>query len=36
VRAELLPLGTLSTANVARWRQLAANAVEPNPFFERD
>jgi hypothetical protein len=34
VRVELLPLGALSTADVACWRELAAEAVERNPFFE--
>ena len=31
---ELLSLGALSTADDARWRELAAVAVERNPFFE--
>lgn len=34
MRVELLPLGALSTADRARWRELAAGAVERNPFFE--
>lgn len=34
MRVELLPLGALSTADGARWRELAAAAVECNPFFE--
>jgi CelD/BcsL family acetyltransferase involved in cellulose biosynthesis len=34
VRVELLPLGALSAADGARWRELAAGAVERNPFFE--
>jgi hypothetical protein len=34
VRIELLPLDPLSTTDVERWRELAAEAVERNPFFE--
>jgi CelD/BcsL family acetyltransferase involved in cellulose biosynthesis len=34
VRAELLPAKELSSGDLARWRELAARALEPNPFFE--
>lgn len=30
----LLPLGTLADASREAWRELAASAAEPNPFFE--
>jgi hypothetical protein len=32
----LLPLADLTARDVAAWRDLAARAVEPNPFFEPD
>src|SRR4051794_27242337 len=34
VRARLHPLNTLTDGQMAAWRSLAANAAEPNPFFE--
>ena len=34
MRAAILALGDLSREDVGRWRELAAEAVEPNPFFE--
>jgi CelD/BcsL family acetyltransferase involved in cellulose biosynthesis len=34
VRALIHPLDGLSDAQIGAWRALAANAVEPNPFFE--
>ncbi|HEY5051982.1 MAG TPA: GNAT family N-acetyltransferase [Solirubrobacterales bacterium] len=34
--AELIAAAELSTRELAQWRQLAARAVEPNPFFEPD
>lgn len=34
VRAELTAATELSTHDVARWRELATLAAEPNPFFE--
>jgi CelD/BcsL family acetyltransferase involved in cellulose biosynthesis len=36
VRARIHPIDTISDDQVAAWRRLAANAVEPNPFFEPD
>jgi len=32
----LVPLDGLSDADIGRWRELAAVALEPNPFFEPD
>jgi len=34
VHAELIPLQGLSAADMDRWRELAASASEPNPFYE--
>lgn len=34
MRAELIAATTLADADAGRWRQLAARALEPNPFFE--
>jgi CelD/BcsL family acetyltransferase involved in cellulose biosynthesis len=34
VRASILALGDLSREDIGKWRELAANAAEPNPFFE--
>jgi len=34
VRAAILALDDLSRQDIGRWRELAAEAVEPNPFFE--
>jgi CelD/BcsL family acetyltransferase involved in cellulose biosynthesis len=34
MRSEVLRLVDLSSEDRARWRELARNAVEPNPFFE--
>jgi CelD/BcsL family acetyltransferase involved in cellulose biosynthesis len=34
VRASILGLGDLSDQDLERWRTLAAQAAEPNPFFE--
>jgi CelD/BcsL family acetyltransferase involved in cellulose biosynthesis len=34
VRAQVLGLDELSAADTERWRELAAQAAEPNPFFE--
>jgi CelD/BcsL family acetyltransferase involved in cellulose biosynthesis len=34
VRAELIAATALSERDTARWRELAARALEPNPFFE--
>jgi CelD/BcsL family acetyltransferase involved in cellulose biosynthesis len=36
VRAELIAATDLSPRDLALWRDLAARAVEPNPFFEPD
>jgi CelD/BcsL family acetyltransferase involved in cellulose biosynthesis len=36
VGASLLPIDQLTDADVAAWRELAENAVEPNPFFHPD
>jgi CelD/BcsL family acetyltransferase involved in cellulose biosynthesis len=36
VRVEVRSVEALSKADAARWRELAARAVEPNPFFEPD
>jgi CelD/BcsL family acetyltransferase involved in cellulose biosynthesis len=36
VRAHLRPLDELTELDLTAWRDLAANAVEPNPFFEAD
>ena len=33
-RARTIPLAELSPAELARWRELADAAAEPNPFFE--
>ncbi len=32
----LIPIADLSDRDVSRWRELAACAIEPNPFFEPD
>jgi CelD/BcsL family acetyltransferase involved in cellulose biosynthesis len=34
VRASILELGDLSEQDIGKWRALAAEASEPNPFFE--
>jgi CelD/BcsL family acetyltransferase involved in cellulose biosynthesis len=34
VRAQVLGLDELSAGDTERWRELAAQAAEPNPFFE--
>jgi CelD/BcsL family acetyltransferase involved in cellulose biosynthesis len=34
VKAELLPLSSLSTDDIRRWQELSDTASEPNPFFE--
>ncbi len=34
VRLESVDLSTPSEQDLARWRELAARAIEPNPFFE--
>jgi len=34
VKGFLSPLGSLTDAQLAAWRRLAAGAAEPNPFFE--
>jgi CelD/BcsL family acetyltransferase involved in cellulose biosynthesis len=34
VRAAILALDDLSPQDIERWRELAAEAAEPNPFFE--
>ena len=34
MRAQSINLGDLSERDLGRWRDLAARAVEPNPFFE--
>jgi CelD/BcsL family acetyltransferase involved in cellulose biosynthesis len=31
-----IPLNEVSPSDIERWRALAANAVDPNPFFEPD
>src|SRR4051794_12675657 len=36
VGASLLPIDQLTEADLAAWRDLAENAVEPNPFFHPD
>jgi CelD/BcsL family acetyltransferase involved in cellulose biosynthesis len=36
VRAAILALDGLSRQDIERWRELAADAAEPNPFFEPD
>lgn len=36
MRASLLQIGDLSAGEVNSWRELAAQATEPNPFFEPD
>jgi CelD/BcsL family acetyltransferase involved in cellulose biosynthesis len=36
VRAHLRPLDELTERDLTAWRELAAGAVEPNPFFEAD
>jgi CelD/BcsL family acetyltransferase involved in cellulose biosynthesis len=36
VRARIHPIDALTDDQIAAWRALAANAVEPNPFFEPD
>jgi hypothetical protein len=34
VRVESIDLQALSAPGVAKWQELAARAIEPNPFFE--
>lgn len=34
MRARLLPLADAGERDIGRWRELAATAAEPNPFFE--
>jgi CelD/BcsL family acetyltransferase involved in cellulose biosynthesis len=34
VRTELIALGDLKDTEIASWRDLAARALEPNPFYE--
>jgi len=34
VRGALIPIEDLSAAHIEAWRELALEAVEPNPFFE--
>jgi CelD/BcsL family acetyltransferase involved in cellulose biosynthesis len=34
VKAELLPLSSLSADDIRRWQELSDTASEPNPFFE--
>jgi CelD/BcsL family acetyltransferase involved in cellulose biosynthesis len=36
VGASLLPIDQLTDGDVVAWRELAENAVEPNPFFHPD
>jgi CelD/BcsL family acetyltransferase involved in cellulose biosynthesis len=36
VRAELIAAAALTESDTAEWRELAARALEPNPFFEPD
>jgi CelD/BcsL family acetyltransferase involved in cellulose biosynthesis len=36
VRTEIVPLETLTDADVASWRELAASSLEPNVSFEPD
>jgi CelD/BcsL family acetyltransferase involved in cellulose biosynthesis len=36
MRARLLPLTDVQQGELGRWRELAAAALEPNPFFEPD
>ena len=36
ITTDLLPLSSLEQSDVGRWRELAARALEPNPFFEPD
>ncbi len=36
ITTDLLPLSSLKQSDVGRWRELAARALEPNPFFEPD
>lgn len=34
MRTRLIPMEDLAEGEIARWRELAERAVEPNPFFE--
>lgn len=34
MRTSLVPLASIGPPEVGRWRELAAAAIEPNPFFE--
>jgi CelD/BcsL family acetyltransferase involved in cellulose biosynthesis len=34
--SSLIPIADLSERDISRWRELAARAIEPNPFFEPD
>ena len=36
MKLTLQPLGGLQSEDLARWRELAGSAIEPNPFFEPD
>jgi len=36
VPAELIAAAELSRRDLTQWRELAARAVEPNPFFEQE
>ena len=34
MRIEVLPLAAVDDRHLGRWRELASEAAEPNPFFE--
>ena len=34
LRTQLLSLSDVSAGEIGRWRELAAGALEPNPFYE--
>ena len=36
MQAETIELATISNRDLDAWRDLAARAIEPNPFFEPD
>ncbi|HEY5051984.1 MAG TPA: GNAT family N-acetyltransferase [Solirubrobacterales bacterium] len=36
MNAQSIPLGELGERDLAAWRELAAGAIEPNPFFDPD
>jgi CelD/BcsL family acetyltransferase involved in cellulose biosynthesis len=36
LRVRFIPLAQLEDREISAWRELAANAVEPNPFFDPD